>query len=51
MGLMLVSMLGNFYCLYSHCILSIEYIGDIPAERREEVVKLLNIESERLIKV
>ncbi|XP_003385755.1 PREDICTED: uncharacterized protein LOC100631819 [Amphimedon queenslandica] len=28
----------------------VEYIGDIPAEKREEVINLLNIESERLIK-
>ena len=32
------------------CI-TIEYIGNIPAEKREEVIKQLNEESARLIQV
>ena len=32
-------------------IITIEYIGNIPAEKREEVIKQLNEESARLIQV
>ena len=30
---------------------TVEYIGNIPAEKREEVIKQLNEESARLIQV
>lgn len=31
--------------------LSLEYIGNVPAEKREEVIALLNNEANKLVKV
>ena len=31
--------------------LSLEYIGNVPAEKREEVITLLNNEANKLVKV
>ena len=38
-------------CILYCIILYVEYIGNIPAEKREEVIKQLNEESARLIQV
>ena len=41
----------NYRCYYYNFLDVAEYIGNVPAEKREEVIQQLNKEVERLIKV